>query len=307
VWRVIPESAAKLAELKIGAIDISIGVPAANVKEVDAAPDLRVLSKPSKAYAMIVWNSKHAPLHLSAVRRALTMGMNRQEMIDLLRAGRGQLATGPVPPTHWAYDSSLKPLPYDTLMARRLLSQAGLVDRNGDGVVESADGKPLEIELNVAANNALNRDFAEMVRSQLARIGVRIIPRPIDYATMIANISSPDRKFQAAFLSFETDLGLNVSDAFHSKALGGSFQSASFSNPQVDRALDRANSAKSLAEARTAWHSVQRLLRDEQPWSFLWYNPELLGINERVKNVTMDLRGMFVDVPKWWISASGRN
>jgi peptide/nickel transport system substrate-binding protein len=207
-----------------------------------------------------------------------------------------------VPPTHWAFDPGLAPLDYDSLGARRLLAQAGFLDRNGDGVLESADGKPFELELKVFANNAFNRDVAEMVRSDLARIGVRIIPRPVDGATLIGDITGAERNFDGAFLTFETDLQLNLSDAFHGSVVTGPTQTASYSNPALDRAMDRAVAARTITEAKPHWSQVQRILRDDQPWSFLWYPPELLVLNERVKDAQMDIRGIFVTLPTWWLA-----
>ena len=58
--------------------------------------------------------------------------------------------------------------------------------------------------------------------------------------------------------------------------------------------------------SRTGWRGVQRTLRDEQPWTFLWYHAELFVVNERVRNVNMDLRGFFTDLPRWWIAGNQR-
>jgi peptide/nickel transport system substrate-binding protein len=302
VWRVVPENTAQVTELRTGAVDLVLAARADQLKELDARPELRAIVKPSRRYAMITWNGKRAPLNQAIVRRALTHGLNRTRMIELLRGGYAQVAIGPVPPTHWAFDGSLQPLAYDTTVAKRLLAQAGYTDRNRDGVVESADGKPLELELKVLANNAFNRDVAEMVRAELARIGVRIIARPVDGATLIDDITSPERNFDGAFLVFETDLQLNLTDAFHSNALSGPYQSSSYSNPALDRALDRAVAARTVAQAKPQWNTVQRILRDDQPWSFLWYAPELLVANERVRGLQTDIRGIFVNVQSWWLA-----
>jgi peptide/nickel transport system substrate-binding protein len=302
IWRVIPDNIAQVTELRTGAVDLILAARADQLKELDARPEIRAIVKPSRRYAMITWNGKRAPLNLPAVRRALTMALNRPRMIELLRGGFAQVAVGPIPPTHWAFDPTLSQLPYDTAAARRLLAQAGYTDRNGDGVLESAEGKPLELELKIAANNAFNRDVGEMVRAELARIGVRILPRPVDGATLIGDITSAERNFDGAFLVFETDLELNLSDAFHSKGLGGPMNSSSYSNPALDRAFDRAYAARTVQAARPQWNTVQRILRDDQPWTFLWYAPELLAVNERVRGLQVDIRGIFVNLPAWWIA-----
>ncbi len=307
VWRVIPENSAQVTELRTGAVDLIMAARAEQLPELDARPDLRAIVKPSQRYTMIAWNGARAPLDQPAVRRALALAMDRARMIELLRHGYAQVAVGPIPPTHWAFDPRVSPLPFDSAQARRLLAQAGYLDRDGDGRLESAAGKPLEIEIKIAANNAFNRDVAEMVRADLARMGVRIVPRPVDFATLIDDISSVQRNFEGAFLVFETDLQLNLKDAFHSDALGGPYQSASYSNPQLDRLLERAAAARTIKGARPLWSEVQRILRDDQPWTFLWYAPELFVLRERVRGVQMDMRGTLVNLPRWWLDAAPGN
>jgi peptide/nickel transport system substrate-binding protein len=302
VYRVIPENTVQMTELRTGQVDVANAIRADQIKELDALPDLRAARRPTLKYAMITWNNKRGALTDANVRRAITIALNRPRMIEVLRGGYAQVAVSPVPPTHWAFDSALAPLPYDTTAARQLLRQAGYIDRNRDGVVENTVGKPLEIELEIAANNAFNRDIGEMVRSDLARVGVRVVPRPLDFATMIQHISGPEKNFDGAFLQFETDLQLNLNDAFHTSALGGPFQSASYSNAKLDALLDRANTARTRAAARPIWSQIQRILRDDQPWTFLWYNPELFVFRERVRGAQLDLRGAFADLPRWWLA-----
>ncbi|MGH7463339.1 MAG: ABC transporter substrate-binding protein, partial [Longimicrobiales bacterium] len=290
-----------VTEMRTGTVDLVMSARAEQLKQLDAMPDLRALIKPSRRYTMIAWNGQHAPLNQPAVRRALTLALDRTRMIELLRGGYAQPASGPIPPTHWAFDPQVEPLPFDTARARRLLILAGFLDRDRDGVLESMYGKPLELELKIAASNAFNRDVAEMVRADLARIGVRVVTRPADFATLIDDISGPQRNFQGAFLNFETDLQLNLKDAFHSEALGGPYQSASYSNRKLDVLLDGAAKARSIKAARPLWSQVQSILRDDQPWAFLWYAPDLFVVRERVRGIEMDIRGMFVNVSQWWI------
>jgi peptide/nickel transport system substrate-binding protein len=307
VWRVIPENSAQVMELRTGAVDLIMAARAEQLPELDARPDLRAIMRPSQRYTMIAWNGARSPLDQPAVRRALALALDRSRMIALLRHGYAQVAVGPIPPTHWAFDPGVAPLPFDTTLARSLLAQAGYQDRDRDGRLESAAGNPLEIELKVAANNAFNRDVAELVRADLARIGVRLVTRAVDFATLIDDISSPQRNFDGAFLAFETDLQLNLNDAFHSAALGGPYQSASYSNPQLDRLLERAAAARTTESARPIWSQVQRILRDDQPWTFLWYAPELFVLQERVRGVQMDIRGALVNLPRWWIAGANTN
>lgn len=302
VWRVIPENTAQVADITTGAIDIALGTRAEQVKELNARRDMRAYLRQNNRYTMITWNSKRPGLNDARVRRALTMALNRQQMINVLRGGFAQIAISPVPPGHWAFDKALAPLPYNQAGARRLLTAAGWIDRNRDGVVENAQGTPLEIELKVAANNAFNRDIGEMVRASLAQVGVKVNVRPTDFPVMLQDISSKERKFDGAFLQFSTDVKLGFSDAFHSRSVEGPFNTATYANPELDRLLERADVTKNRAEAIRIWHRVQRILRDDQPWAFLWWSPDMVVVRNRVRNVQMDVRGALITLPRWSLS-----
>lgn len=300
VYRVIPENSAQMAEAITGGADLLFGVRAEQVRELDARPHLRALLRPSTRYLMITWNGKRAPLDNAAVRKALSQALNRAQMVQVLRAGYAQLATGPISPAHWAYDTSLKPLAHDSAAASQALARAGFRDRNGDGTIEDAQGKPFVIELKIPANNAFNRDLAEMVRADLAKVGVTVNVRPVDFPTLIEDVSSPQRNFDAAVLALDSELKVNLREVFHSAALDGPFQSASYANAEVDRILDAAPQAKDRAQATRLYHRLQRILLDEQPLTFLWYPPDLVVANERLKGVDMDVRGQLVNLQRWW-------
>jgi peptide/nickel transport system substrate-binding protein len=304
VWRVVPDNSAQLVELLTGRADMMLSPRVEQARESGARPDVYAITKPSRRYNFIGWNGLRAPFDDARVRRALMMAIDRQTMIDVLRQGFAQLGTGPIAPYHWAFDQSLEPLPFDTAAARALLAAAGFTTRARDGVLMRADGRRLEFELKIAANSAANRSMGEMIQSDLRRIGVAMSLRPIDFASLVQDVSDSRRNFDAFLMAFETDIRLDLRDAFHSAARGGPFQSASYSNPEVDRLLDQAGTAQNRAAALPHWHRLQRILRDEQPWGILWYPPELILVRRRVQDVQMDIRGTLVGVSRWRITGS---
>lgn len=302
IWRVIPENAAQLTELLTGGIDVMMTPRAEQVKEIGARAGFRAVVKPSRRYNVVIWNSRVPELRDARVRRALLMATNRQQMIDVLRAGFATMGVGPIAPYHWAYNRTLRPVPFDPDGARRLLAAAGYSDRNGDGLLEDAAGEKLEITLKIPANSNVNRDMSEMMRADLARIGVTLRTQPTEFATMIGDISSPERRFDAALLAFETDIRLNLRDAFHSEAMEGPFQSASYRNARVDEILDRTAATVDRAAAARLWSEFQQILLEEQPWGVLYYQPELFLVRERLRGFAPDIRGVFTGVSRWWLA-----
>lgn len=302
IWRVIPDNTAQIAEIRTGQVDMILGPRAENVQLLDAEPNLRGMMRPSPRYTTVIWNHKREGLNDARVRRAITMALNRPEMLRVLRRGYGTIVTSPVPPYHWSSDKKLTPLPFDSAGARRLLATAGWVDRNRDGVLENAAGKTLEFELLVAANNQFNRDIGEMLRSQLDRIGIKLNVRPMDFAAMLQNVTSPERKFDGAFLTMSTDLVLQFHDMFHSTTMDNPFHATSYTNPEVDRLLDRAKVTSNRAAATALWQRFQRIIRDDAPMTFLWWSPDLIVAQERLQGVQMDVRGALITLPRWYLT-----
>src|SRR5690606_28963570 len=54
-------------------------------------------------------------------------------------------------------------------------------------------------------------------------------------------------------------------------------------------------------DAVPLYAEFQRLIRDEQPWTIIYYYPDLFIINERVRNADMDIRGAFTSLGQWWL------
>jgi len=54
-------------------------------------------------------------------------------------------------------------------------------------------------------------------------------------------------------------------------------------------------------EAIPLWHRLQRIVRDEQPWSFLYTDPSAYLLRDRVRGVSMDIRGALSSVTRWWV------
>lgn len=299
VMRIIPEPASQVAELRTGTVDLALAPATGEFLRLDSMPQFRGIARPSRQYFFIGWNNRNPPLDDPLVRRALGLALDREEMLDL-RYGHGDLAIGPIPDFHWAYPENVEPLPYSPDSARALLASRGIEDRDGDGKRELADGKPFVIRYYAPTNNSFNRDMAEMVRGDLADIGVTLEVRPLDYATMASDVQTA-RTFEGVQLAFNSDFRLNFRELFHSDHIDGPYQLAGYANPRADSLIEALERTVDRDAAIPLYAEFQRLMRDEQPWTIIYYYPDLFIVNERVRNVNMDIRGVFTTLTGWWL------
>lgn len=300
-WRIVPDGAAQVAEVRTGNAHLALGTTVEQSVEAVRAADLRLIVRPSRQFGFVGWNGRRPPLDDPRVRRAFALSIDRQELIDGLRSGHGTLADGPVGPWHWAYDPEGGGMPYAPDSARTLLDAAGIVDRDGDGLRDRPDGSPLRLELKVPAGNAFNRDLGEMIAADLRAAGIALELRPTETGTLIQDVTSPARAFDAFLYGWETDFRLDVRDLYHSAGIDGPLQFAAYRNPAVDSLIDRLATEYDRAAATAAWRRLQRQLRDDQPWTYLYYYPDVYITSARLHGADMDIRGALVNVSRWWL------
>ncbi|MFQ5679195.1 MAG: ABC transporter substrate-binding protein [Gemmatimonadota bacterium] len=308
VYRVIPEQTTLLAELLSGGIDLYVKVPPSQATAVEEAAGVRLLVFPFREFVFVGWNSRRPQLADARVRRAMTLATNRRQIVDALLGGHGRVANTGVPPFHWAFDPALADsLAYDPGRARALLEEAGWVDRDGDGVREDRDGTPLSLTIRVNQGNRTRSDIAEIMQAELQRIGVELRPLSLEWGTFIQGLTDPAaRDFDAFVLSFVADFQVDETDLFRSDRIDGPLAFSGTRNEALDSLLRRLPLTEDRVEARRMWREYQRLIVEEQPYTYLFFEDRLDGVAERLRNVRMDARGDWVGISSWEIPTDRR-
>jgi peptide/nickel transport system substrate-binding protein len=307
VYRIVPEQTTLLTELLTGSVDLYIGVAPDQAQRVQDAPGVSLEAFHHREFLIAGWNARRPQLADARVRRAITMAVNRREIVDATLHGYGQIANGTVPPFHWAYDSAAVPeLPYDPAGSRELLADAGWVDRDGDGVRENSDGVPLHIDLKTNAGNQLRESVAQIMQAQLAKVGIEVRPLFEDPGALTQEIFGPTRDFDGFIISWMQDFRVDDLNLFHSEHIDDPFAMSGTDNPEIDRLLDTLQLVTDREKAQPLWNEYQRLLVREQPYTFLFFMDRIAGIRDRMKGVDMDVRGEWPTVRTWWIDPAMR-
>ncbi|MBI4544144.1 MAG: hypothetical protein HY703_02985 [Gemmatimonadetes bacterium] len=301
VLRIVPEPATLLTELMTGGVHVDVPVEPDQAADIKVNRGLRLHAFPGRTVYYIGWNNRRPPFTDAAVRRAMTLGINRLEIIQALLFGYGQVATGPIPPWSPFYAHEVEPLPYDPEESARLLEGAGWVDRNGDGVREDAGGRPLRFTL-LTSERPLNRAVAEVVQAQLRGVGVAVELRVLEFQTLLAQHRA--REFDAVFANWVLD-NFQVASApvalFHSKLadVPRSTNRSGVHNPRLDALMDQGAATSDPVRGRVIWAEFTQLLRQEQPFTFMFWLDELAAAQARLGGVVMDPRGELQSMAEW--------
>ncbi|RMH14773.1 MAG: hypothetical protein D6701_10925 [Gemmatimonadetes bacterium] len=306
VYRIVPDPTTLASELLTGAVDVFTDM-GASVVPIVARPDgsARVVAFPGRSYVYVAWNTRRPQFEDARVRRALTMAVNRADLVAALFGGLAIPADGPVPPFHYAFDPALLEgvNPYDPERASALLDEAGWVDSDGDGI-RDRDGVPLSFTLRTNAGSREKAGAMEILQAQWAEVGVRAQPEVIEFNTLIDRMIQRD--FDAAVMTWIVDFSLDERNLFDGRDTRYDFAWTGIYDEELDRLLDAIPEAPSREAAKPLWDAYQLRLAELQPYTYLWFSRRLVGINRAVRDARMDVRNDLLDLHRWWIAAADR-
>lgn len=298
VFRVIPERSGQVTQLLGGGIHVVDQLSRPDVPRVRASERAEVHSFWHRLYAFVAWNLDREPFGQRTVRQALTLGIDRQQIVDTLWGEFGRVATSPIVRNVWAHDETIEAWPYDPERARRLLAEAGWADRDGDGVLER-DGRPFRFDLISNQGNQERIDAMVMVQEQLRRIGVDARPRVVEFNAMLSMLD--ERDFDAVVGGYGMPTTLDLRYAFHTDSIVGGNNPMGYSDPQVDELIERVERLPDIAQAEPLLHELQQIIHRDQPMTLLWESQRINGYHRRVHPHEPNLLSTFWFLRHWWI------
>jgi peptide/nickel transport system substrate-binding protein len=126
-----------------------------------------------------------------AFRRAVSYGMDREQIINIVMNGLGVATYGPLSPANKPfYREDLREYRHDSRRARRILRENGYRDRDGDGIREGPDGHRVEFVLNTNSGNGQRVEMTEIIRQDLANLGFDVNFSQVEFNTLVNKLNN---------------------------------------------------------------------------------------------------------------------
>jgi peptide/nickel transport system substrate-binding protein len=297
IFKIIPDPVTLVTQLKGGEIDCMEMVPPGEIDDIRKNhPELVFYDFPMRAYNYIGWNGARPPFDEVAVRRALTMAIDRKLINENIYYGFADECTSPFPPIIWAYDPNIEPLPFDTAAACAALAAAGFRDRDGDGWLDRG-GKRFEFELITNYGNQMRADMQVMIQEMLRRIGVKANPVALEWTAFLEKVKGGD--FDAQINSWRVGTKADLAPIWACASRTG-YNRVNYCNPLVDSLNAEATAMLDFERAKPLFFRAQRIIYEEQPYTFLNIVRARNVVNRRVTVVNPDAISMYHYLQDWW-------
>jgi peptide/nickel transport system substrate-binding protein len=248
------------------------------------------------SFLYLGYNHRNPVFADSHTRRALTMLLDRQGIVDHLFGGAGRVLSGPWPASMPAYDQSIVPYPFDPKRARSILAEAGWHGAEG-GLTRN--GHRFQFRLLYTASSKTSREIAEIATASFAEAGIECIPVAVEWATLTKRLEAGD--FDAAILSWANDLNPDLFEEWHSsQAPPRGMNSLSYNNPTVDNLIEMARVEGDPQKRIALFHRLHALLHQDEPATWLCQVAARYGIAKRIQGVVTSPIGLF----RFWPGSS---
>ncbi len=288
--------------LEAGELDILNSIQPEKATIVKNHKSLDLFTYVARSYGYMGWNCKRSPFDDARVRNAMTLAIDRRDIVESLFEGYADVAGPFIIRSMWASDRDTPPLPFDPDKAAALLDEAGW--KMGSDGVRVKGGKRLSFTLITNQGNPVRKSICEYAQANLRQIGVEAEISLIDFNQMSQKLKRHD--FEAYVGGWYIATKVDPKPTWHSVSATGRFNYVNYHHPQMDawiekgRVLDISKPAI-RAEAMAIWKKFQDDLHKNQPYTMLYEPRGLVGVNKRIQNVRVTSLRWLDNVQDWWI------
>ena len=247
------------------------------------------------------WNMQKDAFKDRRVRIALAMLFDKNEFLQKKLYNAGVVVSGTQYYFGPAYDHEVAPISYDPQTARELLSDAGWVDTNNDGVLDK-DGEKMSFILQLPPGNPVADERVQLFQRSLKQVGIELEIRNLEWASFIDKVKKKD--FDIVTLSWATSPESDPYQIWHSSGAGKEARGSnhvSFNNPQADELIEMLRVTLDPKKRMRIHQSLHRLLDREQPYMFLYTPMDFAAYNDRYRGVKWYRLRPGFDLSEWYI------
>ena len=286
VFRPIPNSAVRLANLQAGSVDIVEQILPSDVAAIRRDPRLAISIGDGLAYTGINFNLANGPLAATAtgqsrlVRAAFEAALDRAAINQVVYDGLYTPTLQANPPSSPYFLKDLPPPAQDVVRAKALLNQAGVT-------------LPVPVTLTLS-NEPDQAQVAEIIQSMAAEAGFDVKLKTMEFASSLQAGYAGD--FQAYMIGWSgrVDPDGNIWQLLHT---GGTFNYGHWSNKAADDLLDQARVESDDAARHALYAKFWALEREDLPLIYLWTAKNIVGLKRGLTG--------FVQVPDGLIRLRG--
>lgn len=272
------------AGLQSGEIDITqqtmSDIPQEDYESVEALDNVDVVYGSPVTNQSVFIQTKNVPD--VKVRQAMLYAIDRQQILEELLNGHGEIVDGFLSSASPFYDDSLTPVSYDPEKAKALLEEAGW------------DGSQT-IRFYVNSGDSTFVNAASIIAAEWAAVGIKAEIQTVDFATLMSVAGTEDYDVLAVQYTYAPV------DPYPDVAwlLGGEGSWTGYSDDTLNEALTKSQLTSDPEETRELFSVVDKKVQEDVPMFSAYVISAQGAVSKRITGATPSVYGFFNDVQNW--------
>ena len=240
-----------------------------------------------------------------SIRKAISYGINRQDIIHKVYLGHGTQIDVPVHPDSYLVSTNGYTYGYNTDMAINILNDAGFKDIDADNILEDQYGNKLSLRLITNENNKSRRLVCELIKDYLYDIGIDIVldfdnqyikeynleEEVLLWDELSDKVSKGD--FDIALFGWQAPLIPNLYPMYHSSMIEGGTNFINYSDEDMDQLLIDTLIDKTRDEKVDLYDKLQKKIVEDVPYVSLYFINRGILVDTKIQG---DLNPTFFNI-----------
>lgn len=282
VFEYVPDDNTRMLRVESGEAQIATEVPYSQIDRIDALNGVNVKVEEVMAWDAVWFNVERPPLDDLNVIKALNYATPKEEMLESLLYGAGEIANHVIAKVKY-WDPTVPAYPYDLEKARSYMADSSVPDG-------------FEMPCLIVAGDQVERQQAEILQQEWAKIGVELEIVAVDVGTIWDRWTTGDEMcftYPGNGLSSDALSDDNLAVVFFDYTGGASSFWTNWNNQQAIDLVAKAGTTIDEDVRTETFHELQRLVMDEYPAVPLFFTTARTAVSDEVKG--------FKTLPvKWW-------
>ena len=272
------------AGLQSGEIDITqqtmSDIPQEDYESVEALDNVDVVYGSPVTNQSVFIQTKNVPD--VKVRQAMLYAIERQQILEELLNGHGEIVDGFLSSASPFYDDSLTPVSYDPEKAKTLLEEAGW------------DGSQT-IRFYVNSGDSTFVNAASIIAAEWAAVGIKAEIQTVDFATLMSVAGTEDYDVLAVQYTYAPV------DPYPDVAwlLGGEGSWTGYSDDTLNDALTKSQLTSDPEETKELFSVVDKKVQEDVPMFSAYVISAQGAVSKRITGAAPSVYGFFNDVQNW--------
>ncbi|MCW8895520.1 MAG: peptide-binding protein [Sulfurimonas sp.] len=289
-FHVIADPMTRFLMLKSSALDVGSIEPMQYERQLDEDffNKFNIHENISRSYTYLGFNLRLDKFKNPKVREAISLAIDRQEIVEILFFNHAKVCTGPFLPATQAFNKDIKAPIQNIEKAKELLAEAGYDENN-----------PFTFEIVTSNSSAIRPYAAQIMQHQLKKAGVIVNLRVMEWQAFLNMVVFP-HEFDTVLLGWGLSPTPDPYMFWHSdNDKQGGFNLVGYKNDKIDRMIEESQSMIDREKLSKIWKEMFKIITEDNPYLFLYIPNSIATVNKNIKNVEPTVSGIWHNYIKW--------